>query len=52
MGKRALVIMHEGFEEMEAIAPIDILRRGGIEVITASTNDNQQVTGRNNAPQR
>ena len=48
MKKRALVIMHEGVEEMEAITPIDVLRRGGIEVITASTNNKQQITGRNN----
>ena len=46
MSKRALVILHEGVEEMEAIAPIDILRRGGIEVVIASTTDSHQVTGR------
>jgi len=29
------VILGNGFEEMEAIAPVDILRRGGVEVKTA-----------------
>lgn len=46
MGKSALVILHEGVEEMEAIAPIDILRRGGVSVTVASANNAPQVTGR------
>ena len=34
--KTALVPLADGFEDIEAVATIDILRRGGVEVVTAS----------------
>jgi 4-methyl-5(b-hydroxyethyl)-thiazole monophosphate biosynthesis len=43
----ALVILAEGFEEIEVVAPVDVLRRAGVEVTTASTGDGMHVTGRN-----
>ena len=37
------VFMANGFEDIEALAPIDILRRGGQEVITVSINNEREV---------
>ena len=37
--KRALVTLADGFEDIEAVAAIDILRRGGVNVITASLGE-------------
>lgn len=41
-----LAILPEGFEEIEALTPIDLLRRAGVEVTSAALADNFHVTGR------
>ena len=48
MSKKVLVPLAEGVEEVEAVTIIDVLRRGGLEVITASLTDNLEVKGAHN----
>jgi len=43
---KVLAILAEGFEEIEATAPIDLLRRAGAEVVSAALADGIHVTGR------
>lgn len=43
---KVLVILPEGFEEIETIAPIDLLRRAGADVVVAALAETIHVTGR------
>jgi protein deglycase len=44
MPKRAVVVLAPGFEEIEAVAPVDVLRRAGVEVAVAGL-DGRTVVG-------
>lgn len=39
----ALVLLAEGFEDIEAVTVIDVLRRGGVEVVVAALADSLRV---------
>lgn len=42
------MILADGFEEIEALEPLDILRRGGIDVKTVSIMETKSVIGAHN----
>lgn len=40
---KALIPLADGFEDIEAVSIVDVLRRGGVEVVTASLGDGLAV---------
>jgi protein deglycase len=42
---QVFIFLAEGFEEIEAVAPIDVFRRAGLNVTTVSITDNLKVCG-------
>ncbi len=44
----AYVLIAKGFEEIEAITTVDILRRAGMKVLTLSISESRQVKGSHN----
>lgn len=50
LAMKAMVILSPGFEEMEAMAPVDVLRRAGIEAVTCALSENAVVCGSHDIP--
>ena len=48
--KTIFVFLADGFEEIEALTPVDILRRAGLSVKTVSVMGEQVVTGAHGVP--
>lgn len=48
--KSICIFLATGFEEVEALFPLDILRRGGVEVKTVSITGNKLVAGAHGVP--
>lgn len=46
MSRRVLCLLMDGFEEIETVTPVDLLRRAGAEVVLAALGDGLPVTGR------
>ena len=40
---KVYVFLANGFEDVEALIPVDVLRRGGVEVVTVSVVNGSQV---------
>ena len=49
MAKVALFLI-DGFEETEALATVDILRRGEVDVTTVSLTGKERVMGKHSVP--
>ena len=47
---RSFVFLAEGFEEIEALTVVDVMRRAGMDVKTVSITDSRKVTGAHGIP--
>ena len=45
---KTYLFLADGFEEIEALTVVDILRRGGVEIETVSVTGREEVTGSHN----
>lgn len=48
--KVSYVFLADGFEEVEALTPVDVLRRGEMKVVTVSVTGRREVTGSHGIP--
>lgn len=48
--RKVYIFLANGFEDVEALAPIDILRRGGLDVKTVSITQDKVVTSAHQVP--
>lgn len=48
--KTVFVFLAEGFEEIEAVTTIDLLRRAGLAVVTIAVGDSLEVAGAHHIP--
>lgn len=48
MKKKVYIFLAEGFEEIEAITPIDLLRRANINIVSVSISEQKEVKGAHN----
>ncbi len=47
---KVYVFLADGFEEVEGLTAVDLLRRAGVEVVTVSINGNRTVSGSHKIP--
>ena len=47
---KALLLLYPGCEEIESITPVDLLRRAGVTVISASVTEDLKITGGRGIP--
>lgn len=48
--KPSYLFLAEGFEEIEALTPVDVLRRGGMEIVTVAVGESREVKGAHGIP--
>lgn len=48
--KKVLLFLADGFEEIEALDTVDVLRRAGVQVTTVSINPTEMVIGAHSIP--
>jgi 4-methyl-5(b-hydroxyethyl)-thiazole monophosphate biosynthesis len=50
MQKMVIILLAEGFEEVEAVTPVDFLRRAGVDAVTVAVGKDRTVVGARGIP--